>query len=76
MNELELARKEAEKEIGFAVSDEVADQILDICKRKLKVIGKSKDYLPILYRYELPLKIQGMFINSIYERTRDHVLSM
>ena len=71
--ELENARREAEAEIGFAVNDEVAEEILSICKRKLKVIGKGDDYLPILYRCELPMKIHGMFINSIYERTREYV---
>lgn len=72
--ELEDARKEAEKEMGFSVSDEVAEEILAICKRKLSVIGKGEDYLPILYRFELPMKVHGMFINSIYERTREYVL--
>ena len=67
------ARREAERELGFCISDDAANEILDICKRKLAIIKKGEDYLPILYRSELPLKIQGMRINEIYERTRLYV---
>lgn len=63
--ELAVARQEAEKQIGFQIEEETAKEILDVCIRKLKLIKQDINYLPLLYRYELPLKVQGMAINKL-----------
>ncbi len=62
--ELRRSRREAEMELGFMIPDDIAREVLEICKRKLIVSGMDKDYLPLLYRYELPLKVQGSMITT------------
>lgn len=52
------ARREAEKEIGAIIPDDLANEILGYCERKLACIKKDEDYLPILYRCELPLQVR------------------
>ena len=67
---IEQARMMAEQEIGFCVPDAIADEVLAYCLRKLKTIKKELDYLPLLYRYELPIKIEILSINSRSKETR------
>lgn len=80
--ELRRSRREAEMELGFMISDDIAREVLEICKRKLIVSGKDKDYLPILYRYELPMKVQGSMITTATvfgmskKEVNDNVFSM
>lgn len=62
------ARIAAEQEIGFAVSDELAEEILELCKRKCVCAGKDEDYLPIMYRYELPMKVAAYAINEVSQK--------
>lgn len=52
------ARREAEKEIGAIIPDDIATEVLSYCERKLVCMKKGEDYLPILYRCELPLQVQ------------------
>lgn len=59
------ARSEAEKELNAKVPDQLAREVLDYCKRKLVCIGKDEDYLPILYRCELPMQVQMRAITAI-----------
>lgn len=61
---IDKARQEAEEEIGFEVPDKLAKEVLAYCIKKLHVIGKDVDYLPILYRYELPMKVAIMCVNN------------
>lgn len=66
--QVQEARKAAESEIGFSVSDECADRILELCERKCLCAGKNEDYLPIMYRFELPMKVAAEALNE-YSRT-------
>lgn len=59
------ARSEAEKELNAKVPDQLAREVLDYCKRKLVCIGKGEDYLPILYRCELPMQVQMKAITAL-----------
>ena len=59
------ARAEAEKELNAKVPDQLAREVLDYCKRKLVCIGKGEDYLPILFRCELPLQAQMRAITAL-----------
>lgn len=59
------ARAEAEKELNAKVPDQMAREVLDYCKRKLVCIGKGEDYLPILYRCELPMQVQMKAITAL-----------
>ena len=61
------ARIAAEQEMGFAVSDEFAEEILELCKRKCVCAGKDEDYLPIMYRFELPMKVHAYAPNKVSE---------
>lgn len=67
------ARIAAEQEIGFAVSDEFAEEILELCKRKCVCAGKDEDYLPIMYRYELPMKVAAYAINEVSQKMYEMV---
>lgn len=68
------ARSEAEKELNAKVPDQLAREVLDYCKRKLVCIGKDEDYLPILYRCELPMQVQMRAITALsMERIRKEV---
>lgn len=66
------ARKAAEFEMGFAVSDEFAERILELCKQKCLCAGKDEDYLPIMYRFELPMKVTAEALNE-YSRTMQEI---
>ena len=59
------ARSEAEKELNAKIPDQLAREVLDYCKRKLVCIGKNEDYLPLLYRCELPLQVQMREITAL-----------
>lgn len=50
---LKEARKCAERAIGLRLPDAAAKDVLVYAWRKLKVVGKSSDYLPLLYKSEL-----------------------
>ena len=52
------ARAEAERVLNAKIPDQLAREVLDHCKRKIKCIGKDESYLPILYEQELPLQVQ------------------
>ena len=58
------ARRDAEKEIGYEVSDSFAEKVLRQCERKLACIKKHESYLPVLYRRELPLVAQLISISG------------
>ena len=64
---VEEARRAAEDEIGFTVTDEFAEEILELCKRKCVCAGKNEDYLPIMYRFELPMKVKAYALNRVSE---------
>lgn len=51
--EILKARKAAERTLGFAVSDDVAERVLGYAKRKCELNHKPDDYLPLLYKNEL-----------------------
>lgn len=61
---LAKARREAEQECGFKFSDSFAIEVLRYCIRKLKRIGQTEEYLPLLYRCEL---VQHQQMKSINE---------
>ena len=72
LKELQEAKKEAEAELGFSIPDVLAEEILEICKRKLECSGKREDYLPVLFRYELPMKLQGDLLN-VFSLTKNEM---
>lgn len=43
------ARRNAERELGFKISNEEAKEILNYCIQKLPYIKKDESYLPLLY---------------------------
>ena len=47
------ARAEAEHECGIKFDEKFAVEVLRYCIRKLKRIGQTEEYLPLLYRCEL-----------------------
>ena len=59
------ARREAEKEIGAIIPDDIATEVLSYCERKLVCMKKDEDYLPILYRCELPMQVQMRAITAL-----------
>lgn len=61
---LRKAKEEAEAECGFEFTDEFAINVLRYSIRKLKRIGQTEDYLPLLYRTELVQHIQMMSISN------------
>lgn len=65
MEAVKKARRDAEAEIGFEVSDELAEEVLEHCKRKCVCAKKDDDYLPIMYRFELPMYLSMMAINAV-----------
>lgn len=58
------ARRNAERELGFKISDEEAEEILKYCIRKLPYIKKDESYLPLLYECEIPQHLQIRAINK------------
>ena len=75
LTELLDAKREVEIELGIEIPDDIAMNTLEICKRKLICSGKGEDYLPLLYRYELPMKVYGTVVNArtISKITRQEV---
>ncbi len=65
-------RKCIERKYGIQISDDYAKEVLDYCINKLKYIGKDENYLPLLYRCELPIHIEIDVINN-YGRERMEV---
>lgn len=65
LRELVKAKKSAEMSMGFAVDNVTAREVLEHCIRKCKCANKDEDYLPIMYRYELPMQIEAKRINEI-----------
>lgn len=61
------AHLEVENEYGIVITEETTRAILSYCIHKLKRIGKEEDYLPLLYRCELPLQLAMQEINRISE---------
>ena len=61
---LAKARREAEQECGFKFDENFAIEVLRYCIRKLKRIGQTEEYLPLLYRCEL---VQHQQMRSINE---------
>ena len=59
------ARMEVEDRINFKIPDSFAQDVLDHCKRKVECSGKSEEYLPVLYRDELPLRVFMSSINAL-----------
>lgn len=51
--EIEEIRREYEDEIGTHLLDEFVEEVEGYCERKVERIGKSIEYLPILFRCEL-----------------------
>lgn len=51
--EAKEAIENAEKRLGFEIDPLVALKVYRYSVRKLEVIGKGSDYLPILYESEL-----------------------
>lgn len=58
------ARNEAEHECGYKFDDKYAIEVLRYCMRKLKRIGQTEEYLPLLYRCELIQHQQMMRITE------------
>lgn len=58
------SKKMAEKRLGVKFNRQYTAEVLDLCKRKLQIIGKSDDYLPILYESELVMKFYGRMITE------------
>lgn len=52
------ARRQAEAELGVKLPNDFARDVLKYCERKLICIKKDEDYLPLLYRCELPQHAQ------------------
>lgn len=59
------AHIEVENELGFVIDAKTTIEVFEYCVRKLKRIGKSEDYLPILYKCELPMQIAAREINKL-----------
>ena len=51
--EILKARVAAEDTLGFAIDDEIADEVLAHSKRKCELNRKPESYLPLLYENEL-----------------------
>lgn len=59
------ARMEVEDLINSKIPDSFAQDVLDHCKRKVECSGKGEEYLPVLYRDELPLRVFMSSINAL-----------
>ena len=59
------ARRNAERELGFKISEEEAKEILNYCIRKLPYIKKDESYLPLLYECTIPQHLQMKAINRV-----------
>lgn len=61
--EILRARQSAEQTLGFAIDDDVADEVLAFAKRKCELNHKPDDYLPLLYENELTDYFMRLYIN-------------
>ena len=68
MKEIREAILRAEKELGFEIAGEDADEVLMYSVQKCKAIKKDMSYLPILYENELRDYFFRLAINSASER--------
>lgn len=59
------AQYDVEQEYGITIDEVTARETLSYCIRKLKHIHKDEDYLPLLYRCELPMQIAIKEINKL-----------
>ena len=57
LKEVCKAHIEVENEYGIRIDAKTTLEVFEYCIRKLKHIGKDEDYLPILYRCELPMQL-------------------
>lgn len=57
------ARQSAERTLGFAIDDDVAEEVLAYAKRKCELNHKPDDYLPLLYENELTDYFMRLYIN-------------
>jgi len=74
MTEVIEARRSAERTLGFAIDDDVAEKVLAYAKRKCEVNRKPDDYLPLLYEDELRDYFMRLNINLRGEQ--NHVLCL
>ena len=59
------AHLEVQEEYGIIIDEKTTREIFEYCLRKLKHIGKDEDYLPILYKCELPMQLAMKEINKL-----------
>lgn len=71
--ELIKSRENAEKKIGFELLEKDAQEILEYTKRKLKVIKKEDDYLPILYEQTIVDTVTRRVFNYIREERKSKI---
>lgn len=57
------ARETAERKLGFSIPDDVAIEVFDYTMRKLEVIKKPIEYLPVLFENELRDHYMRLAIN-------------
>lgn len=57
------ARQSAERTLGFAIDDDVAEEVLAYAKRKCELNHKPDDYLLLLYEDELADYFMRLQIN-------------
>ena len=57
------ARAAAEKKLGFLISEEIAEEVLEHSKRKSALNNKPDSYLPLLYENELTDYYMRLAIN-------------
>lgn len=65
IKEICKAHLEVEQEYGINIDEVTTREILSYCIRKLKHIRKDEDYLPILYKCELPMQLAIKEINKL-----------
>ena len=68
--EILKARVAAEDTLGFAIDDEIADEVLAHSKRKCELNHKPDSYLPLLYENELTDYFMRLAINLRGEMNR------
>ena len=68
--EILKARVAAEDTLGFAIDDEIADEVLAHSKRKCELNHKPDEYLPLLYENELTDYFMRLAINLRGEMNR------
>ena len=64
------ARQSAERTLGFAIDDDVAEEVLAYAKRKCELNHKPDDYLPLLYENELTDYFMRRYVNMRGEMNR------